>query len=142
DQDLFLRNRLIFEGTQQIRVADNSTFRIMDLSGNPILDIRGDVTENNYRTIRLLGLEDFTVSSSANVHVTSSYNIARATSARKYKKDIEPIKLEYARRFFDNAVPVWYRSKGTVDPKGYSYYGYIADDVAKFEPRLVQFNDA
>src|SRR5699024_7701583 len=47
----------------------------------------------------------------------------------------------YAENFFENATPVWFRSLATADPEHYGFYGYIADDVAEIEPRLVKFKD-
>lgn len=81
-----------------------------------------------------------TFSGGANMHINSSGDIGRSTSARKYKRDIEPITDDYAYNFFNNTHPVFYRPKGTADDNmSYSHYGYIADDVAQVEPRLVQF---
>jgi len=65
----------------------------------------------------------------------------RSTSAAKYKTAIEPITEEYAENFFNNCCPIWYRSLCESDPSNWSWYGYLADEVALVEPRLVQFND-
>src|SRR5699024_2283484 len=77
----------------------------------------------------------------ANMHITNEGTLGRSTSARKYKTDIEPIEKEYAYNFFENVIPIFYRPYNTYDErKDWSHYGYIADDVALVEPRLVQFN--
>lgn len=83
-----------------------------------------------------------TYSSGANVHITGEDTLGRSTSARKYKRDIEPITKEYAYNFFDNAVPIYYRPFNTDDENmDHSHYGYIADDIVPIEPRLVQFRN-
>jgi len=64
----------------------------------------------------------------------------RSTSATKYKIDIEPLEEVRAEAFFENCQPSWYRSLCEGDREDWSWYGYIADDVAKVEPRLVDFN--
>lgn len=85
---------------------------------------------------------DSTTANAANVHINNALfnRVQRSTSARKYKKDIEPIETQRAIDFIEKAQPIWYRSKCETDNQNYSYYGYIADDVAEFEPRLVNFN--
>lgn len=83
-----------------------------------------------------------TYSSGANVHITGEDTLGRSTSARKYKRDIEPITQEHAYNFFENVTPIYYRPFNTHDENmDHSHYGYIADDVAPIEPRLVQFRD-
>ena len=99
----------------------------------------GDLTVNN-GYIYNQATYDLTTGNSANIYMGSNHRFARSTSARKYKKDIEPIQEKYAYNFFDNVHPVFYRPKGTTDEnKNHSYYGYIADDVMPIEPRLVQY---
>lgn len=125
----------------QVRFPNNGQVRFYNASGQEILAIRDDIGSANDRSIRLQGLEHYTTSASANMYISSSYNVVRSTSARKYKKDIEPIEESYAFNFFEKAQPVWFRSKAIADPEHYGYYGYIADDVAEFEPRLVTFRE-
>ena len=62
----------------------------------------------------------------------------RSTSAAKYKTQIEPIDEGRAEAFFTGCSPTWYRSLCEDDRKDWSWYGYIADEVATVEPRLVQ----
>lgn len=64
----------------------------------------------------------------------------RSASAAKYKTAIEPIEEDRAEAFFEHCQPSWYRSLCPDDRKDWSWYGYIADEVAKVEPRLVNFN--
>jgi hypothetical protein len=70
----------------------------------------------------------------------STGRVLRSTSAAKYKTDVEPIDEDRAEAFFGQCQPSWYRSLCKHDRKDWSWYGYVADDVAKVEPRLVDFN--
>lgn len=107
-------------------------------SGNAHIEVLQD-SEGN--VVRSLDVYNRRYSSAANMHVTSYGTFGMSTSARKYKRDIEAIEKEYAYNFFENATPVFYRPKNTADDnKEHSHYGYIADDVAPIEPRLVQFD--
>lgn len=41
-----------------------------------------------------------------------------------------------------NARPVFYRSKCAADPKDWSYWGFIAEELAEIDPRLVRWGHA
>jgi hypothetical protein len=80
-----------------------------------------------------------TTSASANVHVSSDGTFYRGgVSSIKYKKDVETLQDSYADALL-NARPVWYRQKeddGTYD-HNWGYYGFIAEEIAEIDPRLV-----
>lgn len=83
-----------------------------------------------------------TTASAANAYLNSgstpANELLRSTSSRVYKRDIEDMDDEYA----DNILklrPVWYRSKCENDPADHSYWGFIAEEVAEIDPRLVQW---
>jgi hypothetical protein len=62
--------------------------------------------------------------------------LLRSTSSARYKDNIEDVAQECA----DNILrlrPVWYRSKCAADNPAWSWYGLVAEEVAKVEPRLV-----
>jgi hypothetical protein len=82
---------------------------------------------------------DTTVSTgSSNLFIaTSPHAIFRITSSLRYKTDIENIEDSYAKRVLD-LRPVWYRSLCDGD-KGLTTYGFIAEEVAEVEPRLVNW---
>ncbi len=83
-----------------------------------------------------------TTASAANAFLdsgsTPANQLLRSTSSIKYKTNVEPIQPQYADAVL-NLTPVWYRSKAERDRKDWSWYGLIAEDVAKIEPRLVHY---
>ena len=77
-----------------------------------------------------------TTADAANVRVTAAGDIVRSTSSIKYKTDVETLEDRYA----DNLLacrPVWFRSLSKVDNPSWGYWGFIAEEVAEIDPRLV-----
>ena len=89
-------------------------------------------------SFRVLGVYNFTLASSANVHVDSGGLIRRVTSSAKYKTNIETIEDSYADALL-NCRPVWYQSTCEGDNPDYSWWGFIAEEVAEIDPRLVHW---
>lgn len=84
-----------------------------------------------------------TTASAANAFIdsSSSNSLLRSTSSQRYKTDIEPI--DPARTEALMAVsPVWYRSTAEADNPLWSWYGFIAEDVAEADPRMVHWGYA
>ena len=81
-----------------------------------------------------------TTASSANVFVDSadSNRLYRSTSSSVYKKNVESLDAIAADKILD-LRPVWYRSKCQNDRKDWSWYGLIAEEVAKIDPRFVHY---
>lgn len=81
-----------------------------------------------------------TTASGANAFLDSgdSNRLYRSTSSVVYKKDIEDLETTYADRILD-LRPVWYRSKCETDRSDWSWYGFIAEEVAAIDPRLVHY---
>lgn len=81
-----------------------------------------------------------TTASAANAFLDSAdgNRIYRSTSSLRYKQDIEDIDQLHADAIL-NLRPIWYRSKAADDRKDWSWYGLIAEEVAKVEPRLVHW---
>lgn len=76
--------------------------------------------------------------SSGTVNVSANGQIFNPGSSIRYKKDIETLQSSYADKVLD-LRPVLYKSKTPTDecePSHYSWYGLIAEEVAKIEPRL------
>ena len=79
-----------------------------------------------------------TTASAANVFFnTANSSMYRSTSSLRYKTDVEDLDLAAAMRALDMR-PIWYRSLGD-DRKDWSFYGLGAEEVAKVDPRVVEF---
>jgi hypothetical protein len=79
------------------------------------------------------------------VYVEADGDLLRYTSSLKYKTDVETIEDARADAIL-NCRPVWYRSKCENDIKtegseksDWGWYGFIAEEVAEIEPRLVSW---
>lgn len=85
-----------------------------------------------------------TTANAANTFLDSGHGnrILRTTSSIKYKKDLEPLDIQYSYALM-NLQPIWYRSKAAADNPNWSWYGFSAEDVAAIDPRMVAwgFND-
>jgi hypothetical protein len=77
-----------------------------------------------------------TTATAANVVVFSDGYIIRSTSSKKYKTDIETIANSYSDALLE-CRPVWYRSTCEKDNPDWGYWGFIAEEVAEVDPRLV-----
>mgnify|MGYP001331459032 CR=1 FL=1 len=79
------------------------------------------------------------------IYVESDGDFLRYTSSRKYKTDIETLEDARADKILD-CRPVWYKSLSENDIKtpgadksDWGWYGFIAEEVAEIEPRLVNW---
>ena len=86
--------------------------------------------------VRCVGFYSVTTASGANMHVESDGDVKRSTSSKKYKTAIEDIENTYSDALLD-CRPVWYRSTCTGDNPEHGFWGFIAEEVAKIDPRLV-----
>ena len=84
------------------------------------------------------GVYTFTTGNAANVNVDSSGYLQRSTSSIKYKTDVETLDDQYADALLA-CRPVWYRSTCEHDCSEHSYWGFIAEEVASIDPRLVHW---
>jgi hypothetical protein len=81
----------------------------------------------------------FTTSNAANLYIDSGGGLLyRSTSSLKYKTEVEDLNIDTT-DLLSKMRPVWYRSLGDVDRKDWSWYGFIAEELAEIEPRLVHF---
>jgi hypothetical protein len=79
-----------------------------------------------------------TTSNSANLWVDTDGGFYRSTSSGKYKKDVETMEDTYADAILA-LRPVWFRSTATADKEEWSHWGFIAEEVAAVDPRLVYY---
>ena len=78
-----------------------------------------------------------TTASASNMFIDSDGALYRSTSSRKYKTNIENIDSNYVNTFFDNARPIYYKSLSENDNPNWGYWGFIAEEIAEFDKRLV-----
>ena len=76
--------------------------------------------------------------SSANMVVNSSGLFLRSVSSAKYKTNIEDVQDAYVDSLL-NIRPVYYRSTLENDNTEHSHWGFIAEEVAEIDPRLVHY---
>ena len=62
----------------------------------------------------------------------------RSTSSIKYKTDIETLENSYSEALLE-CRPVWYRSTCKLDNPDWGWWGFIAEEVAQIDPRLVHW---
>jgi hypothetical protein len=118
--------------TLQGDVTINGT-NVLCGSGSSGLDLRAG---SHFRSRTIY---DTTTSSAANMFIADSpHALFRTTSSIIYKTDVEDIEEMYAKKVL-GLRPVWYRSLCEHDPDDYSYYGFIAEEVAEVDPRLVHW---
>jgi hypothetical protein len=77
-----------------------------------------------------------TTAAAADMHVASTGLFYRSTSSARYKTQVEDVVDSYADDIL-NLRPVWYRSLCADDRSDWSHYGFIAEEVAEIDPRLV-----
>ena len=129
--------RLVFSTTAD--AASSPTERMRITSGgratftgasNLVLNIDSGtiISEDLYNT--------WTTVSAANLNIGGDYIFRRSTSSIKYKIDVETLQDEYADALLA-CRPVWYRSKCDGDNPSWGYWGFIAEEVAEVDPRLV-----
>jgi hypothetical protein len=92
--------------------------------------------------VRSVTIRDSTTASAGNVFInTSAGSLLRSTSSVKYKTEVEDAELSYSETIIYGSRPVWYRSLSENDPSEYSYWGFIAEEVAEIDPRMVHWGD-
>lgn len=81
-----------------------------------------------------------TTASAANAFLDSgaSNNLLRSTSSIRYKRDVEDADPALTSKIFD-LRPIWYRSKAGADNPAWGWWGFIAEEVAEVDPRLVHW---
>ncbi len=126
-------------GTRHILIPNDTRLEFRSSSGNQILDIRDEVGGSNDPGLRSLATYDRTTTASANLHITSAANFSRSTSSARFKTNVQTIQSIDYNKVLD-LRPVKYNSLGTDDDSSTVFYGYIAEEVAKIDRRLVQWS--
>lgn len=104
------------------------------------LDTNGKLTiaRTDGTGISSIGVYNTTTASAANVFVVSDGTFQRSTSSARFKTNVETIEAQYAQNIL-NARPVWYRSLCADDNKDWGHWGFIAEELAMVDPRLVNW---
>ena len=117
-----------------------------DMPGRLVFSTTADGASSPTERMRINGAGDFicpsiyngAVANAANVYVASNGQLYRSTSSIKYKTDVETLENSYADALL-GCRPVWYRSLNSGDNPEHGYYGFIAEEVAEIDPRLVHW---
>ncbi|MCK0473775.1 gp58-like family protein [Halalkalibacter sp. APA_J-10(15)] len=125
-----------FDQNNYIRQTDIGNFRIY-AGGNVNFEVASNGRVDVSGALRIPSAYENTTSNSVNLHIFSGTGrLARSTSARKYKQEIEvAADLEY-RKILDLNIKSWY-DKGEIRNNGGSteglkrYYGLIADEFSE-----------
>lgn len=123
----------------------NLTLRNAQIEGETSgdLNVNGFWVLNNADVVALnrIYMEDPpSASSTANVRLVSStygYSLGLISSSRRYKKDIQDIGDMGS--VIDNLRPISYKPINEWDLGPYDLLGFIAEEVAEVEPRLVDY---
>ena len=81
---------------------------------------------------------NLTTGVAANCVIATDGFLYRSTSSARFKTDIQTLEDSYADALLD-VRPVWYRSiaPGDTTHPDWGYWGFIAEEVAEIDPRLV-----
>ncbi len=117
-------------------------------SGSNNIDIGNSAPGNESDTIRigntqtaafLAGVSGVTVASGVQVYIDSNGQLGTLTSSVRYKEDVAD--MAGASRLLMQLRPVTFRYKAPYDDGAHRLqYGLIAEEVAKVDPELVQFD--
>lgn len=126
--------------------SDVETMRI-ESDGKLILGGTSSATSVNYSLVtsgRIQSNASYsnTTAAAANLAITSQGLLVRSTSSARYKTNVETLEDSYADAVL-NARPVYFNSiasDDTAHPE-WSYWGFIAEEVAEIDPRLVHYSE-
>ena len=146
------------DGTNLLRAAAITAFvdnppGANDMPGRLVFSTTADGANSPTERMRIShtgkltvpGVYNGTTTGGSAVYVEADGDLLRFTSSRKYKTDIETIEDERADAILE-CRPVWYRSLSQNDIKtegatksDWGWYGFIAEEVAEIDPRLVSW---
>jgi hypothetical protein len=80
-----------------------------------------------------------TTTNAANMYIDSGAGqLYRSTSSIRFKTNVEDLSINTT-EILSKMRPVWYRSLSNLDKKDWSWYGFIAEELALIEPRLIHW---
>jgi len=129
-----------------IRAFVDATPGASDMPGRLVFSTCPDSSASPVERLRLsqngefisAGIYNFSTSNAANVYIFSSGELRRSTSSGKYKTNVETLEDAYSDALL-SCRPVWYRSTCDKDNPDWGWWGFIAEEVAEIDPRLVHW---
>ncbi|KZK96345.1 Pectate lyase superfamily protein [Pseudovibrio sp. Ad5] len=70
---------------------------------------------------------------------TNTGALRLSTSSTRFKREVESMSLPYAQAIVMESRPVWYRSRSDSDDSEHSFWGFISEELAEIDPRLVSW---
>ncbi|WP_230083294.1 MULTISPECIES: phage head-binding domain-containing protein [unclassified Providencia] len=119
------------------RTREDDTITI----GNGVTNtVKGRTHIGTAKTVECVirGIYESTTATAPNVFVDNAGVLHRSTSSKKYKRDITKYELLEAYKVME-FNPIKYKPTQGVINDNWTYYGYIAEQVAEIEPRFVQY---
>lgn len=123
-------------GSADFVMTDTGRLGVGTTSPTQALEVNG--TGRFINNVNSPGTYSTTNSGAANMVILSNGTFYRSTSSLKYKTDVETMGDEYADALLE-LRPVWFRSLSDSDPDSWGYWGFIAEEVAEIDPRLVHW---
>lgn len=129
-----------------IRCDVDGTTGSVDYPGRLVFSTTPDGSASPVERMRIRNSGEFlmydvytrTDADSVNVVVKSDGSLRRSVSSIKYKTDVETLQDSYADAIL-SVRPVWYRSLCEGNCPEHSWWGFIAEEVAEIDPRLVHW---
>ena len=135
-----------FTEAARIEAHVDGTPGVSDMPGRLVFSTTADGASSPTEKVRIDNAGRFTIANLYNntsatgrtVLVQSSGELVASTSSIKYKTDVETLQDSYADAVLQ-VRPVWYKSLCTTDNPSWGWWGFIAEEVAEVDPRLVQW---
>jgi len=137
-----VRTATVGSGSSPAYQLENSDTGIYCSSTTNFIFRRNNTTVGVLRTdsATIRGVGSDTTTTAGNVHSNTSGDLKRSTSSIRYKKNVEDVDVSFSENIIFNARPVWYRSKCQGDNDNWSWWGFIAEELADIDPRLVHWD--
>jgi len=124
-ENLLTGNNNIYVGTNGSQGHESGSMRIG--------------TTGTHTATFVAGISGATVPTGVAVIIDATGHLGTTTSSGRFKEDIKP--MDKASEAILALIPVTFRYKHELDPKGIPQFGLVAEQVAKVNPDLVARDD-